>query len=280
MAKGRAARKDFDPADYSHVGYFYLGTHDEITEEYSLDHRNLEAAIGSEAFDEILQTAGKCESCGTRYAHGTVVRNHTDGTLLTVGQICGNEYFSIPSIAAFKAQEAARAKERKRIRASAEYVLLENPGLAEALEVDHGITEDIKRKLWRYGNLSQKQIALVFKLQREAAERTAEAEAEALIKYCPVPKVEHVEIEGLVLSEQWRQGYTYNSMDHKMLLAVDTPDGRFKVWATVPAAISSDIEKGDRVKVTFSSLAPSPRDDTFGFGKRPRNAEIIEKGNK
>ena len=60
-------------------------------------------------------------------------------------------------------------------------LLAETPGLAEALEMDHYIVRDIARRFHGSNpSLSEKQIALVFKLQREAEERAVERAEQAL----------------------------------------------------------------------------------------------------
>jgi hypothetical protein len=48
--------------------------------------------------------------------------------------------------------------------------LRQNPGLEAALQTDHRIVRDIRDSFFRFGRLSEKQIALVFKLHKEATE--------------------------------------------------------------------------------------------------------------
>ena len=79
-----------------------------------------------------------------------------------------------------------------------------HPGLAEALRTEHKIVQDIKVKFQQYNSLSDKQVALVFRLQAQARDNEEyerdkkhliETTITTLEKYLPGirAKIDHVE---------------------------------------------------------------------------------------
>jgi hypothetical protein len=276
MGKGMAARADFNPADYALVAYFYKGDSKVVAATYREDHARLEALFGQEVWVSGLLDGG-CASCGTPFAHGAVVIG-PDG-YFSVGQICGAEYFGIESVYALRTKEAKRAEERAGVKARAAEFLDANPGLAEALTTEHHISQDLRRKLERYGDLSVGQVALAFKLEREAKER-AEAKAETKASEPPaVPVVEgKYTIEGRVLSYRWQEShFGYNAGAWKMLVLVTTDDGTYKLWGTIPSKIVGSVQRGTLVRFN-ATVEKSDKDESFGFYSRPTKAEVIEGG--
>lgn len=261
-----------NPVDYAFIGIFYQGDSEWIGDAYIADHRELERLVGE---DWHLKTvpggnyAAKftCDHCGAHFAHGALYRHEPTGELLAVGHICAATVL-LPGTTQMDrkrrlAERAAKAARTAAENAEKRAALLEgNPGLAEALEADHHISRDIKRKfLGSHPDLSDKQIALVFKLQKDVAEREVRL-AEEKAKATPVIEGKGVVITGKVLSTKWVEGYYDNVL--KMLVL---DDRGFKVWGTVPSALSAERE--DRVSFT-ANTEQSRDDETFGFFKRPR----------
>lgn len=286
MAKGLAARTDFDPANYETVGYFYVGDSEDEQYAYRHDHEFLETLLGQSAFERLLQDAGQCESCGTWYSHGGVVRVRETGELLTVGGHCAVEYFGLPDVRAHKQNEARKERERRERREAVADYLTENPELAEALKTDHYIVADIARKLETYGPaLSDRQVELVFKLQRQAAEKAEREAAEATEAKVPVPEGKY-RVEGEVISTKYQRNNfdPYGGETLKMLVKVTTDEGTYKVWGTVPNSLQTwdgesheyrTPQRGERV--AFNATVERSRDDeNFGFFKRPTKAEYVE----
>lgn len=274
MSKGLAASKNFDPADYQLVGYFYCGTSVDIGLSYRGDHAAIEAALGEEEAAQRMSVY-RCESCGTYYNHGAVVRNTVTGTLLSIGQNCAYQYFSLGSVAELRRRDAAKrveARERRdRIAAEIADQFAANPGLEEVLEADHYIIRDLKSKQLQYGALSDKQVALAFKIKAEMDTRAAEAENTTWVE---VPEGTQT-VTGIILTTKYVDSQFGSTL--KMLVKASTESGDFKVWGTVPAAID-DAEKG--AGVTFVAEVERSKDDPyFGFYKRPRKAEVIEVAN-
>lgn len=256
---------------------------------------------------------GGCASCGARYAYGAVfgsraqTHDSNEWTLLAVGHDCAFNLFGLADLAAKQKREVAKRVKRNKIRAEFEAQLEADADLADAFSlsfegapIDHpkdgtylhgtgaGIVYDILHKGRRYGSISERQADLVKKIAREHRERQAQrAEKEAELG--PVEDVPEgrVEITGIVISHKWQEN-DYGDV-HKML--VESENGRWRVWGTVPAKIEVDrysydegrpvatghTLKGSRVR--FSANVEASKDDsTFGFYKRPTKPELLEPG--
>lgn len=268
---------EIDPADYAFIEAFYQGASDEMHDAYQAEHRFLEDTLG-ELWHETTVPGGNynvkrtCDHCGAAFAHGALYRHEPTGELIAVGHICA-AHTMLPGVdkaarsrkAAERAAKAAKAaKANEVLRAE---ILDANPGLAEAFQVDHYIITDIKRRfLSRYPELSEKQIALVLKLAAEAPARAAKLAADADAAR-PVIEGKAVVVEGEILTTKVQYGDYGSTL--KMLVL---DDRGFKVWGTVPSAVTAT--RGDRIRFTASTEA-SRDDETFGFFKRPRLAEIL-----
>jgi hypothetical protein len=101
-------------------------------------------------------------------------------------------------------------------------------------------------------------------------EKTAQAE-----RQIPVVTGRH-EITGKVLTIKTVEGFRYDQETWKMLLLVDTPEGTYKLWGSIPASILLDTVPG--AEVTFTATVENAKgDDTsFGIFKRPTKATIKE----
>ena len=276
MGKGLAAAATFDPAEWRILGYFYTGDSEEMAEVYQSDIYDLEEAIGTAEAEAILEV-GKCESCGTNFLHGAVVENTIDFGRLIIGQICAHEYFSLPNVVALRTAEARKLKQKKeweaKTAAKRAAFLADNPGLEEALETDHYIVADIGSRFDKWGDLSPRQVELVFKLAAEAAERAATpAEPEKPL----VPVVEGVQtITGTILGLKYQEGF-YGTT-RKMLAEVEAEGGVFKLWGTIPKALNNggDSELKGRRFSLIAEVEASRDDESFGFFSRPRQAKWL-----
>lgn len=263
-----------NPIDYAFLGCFYQGSSEDMMSAYTADHADLEAAAGDAWWERTAPSGNfaqqfSCDHCGAHFSHGVVFRHEPTGELIATGHICAHTVM-LPGTTQMDRKRALaerKAQALKTERLNREYregLLAETPGLAEALETDHYIVQDIARRFHGSNpSLSEKQIALVFKLQREAEERAVErAEQEA--KATPVIEGKGVVVTGKVLSTKWVEGY-YDSVLKMLVL----DDRGFKVWGTVPSAL--DVKRQDRVSFT-ANIEVSHDDETFGFFKRPRLA--------
>lgn len=128
----------------------------------------------------------------------------------------------------------------------------------------HPIVVDMIGKLVRYGSLSEKQVALLVRLETEP-EPEPEAEPEPT-KEAPAGKIR---FEGEVLGEK----------EHANEFGITTKwlcratDGAWKLWVTKPrAAFDLGLGRGSRVSFNVS-VEPSRDDPFFAFGKRPTKLE-------
>jgi hypothetical protein len=211
---------------------------------------------------------GQCTVCGTRFVYGEIWRHRETGEHIHVGHICAEKYKLIADYGEFKlgyeAFKKARATElkRKMVEEDVELILNEVDGLREAFKVDHDIVDDIRERFERTGRISEKQIALVLKLKKQSEEPEK--------KLLSVP-TGRVEVKGQILTSKVVDGY-YGSQ-HKMLVEVESGEGVYRVYGTVPAALEriDGPLKGKRVSFVATL---SERELGFGFFKRPSKAKL------
>jgi hypothetical protein len=150
----------------------------------------------------------------------------------------------------------------------------ENPVVASILTSSlvntNDFLADIKRKLGRYGSLSEKQGAAVivcaikdYWYQQRMDARKAE---EALAADVVVGK--GIRISGEVVSKKWRESQYGGCF--KMIVQ---DDRGFKVWGSVPGSIDA-IEPGQHVEFV-ANVEVADDNSKFGFFKRPRNAVAV-----
>lgn len=176
---------------------------------------------------------------------------------------------------AAKRDAAAQRKEDKRTAALNAF-LSTSPVLPfyldyKAFPESYGsFVHDVFYKLQHYGSISERQAeAVVSAAERDLtfAGNKAAREAEQAAAARPVP-TGTVTIEGDVVSVKSQENRFGSTL--KMLVACDG----FKVWGTVPSSFGYESPKGQRVRFT-ASVEASDDDPSFGFFKRPRNAEIL-----
>ena len=93
-------------------------------------------------------------------------------------------------------------------------------------------------------------------------------------KHVPAPVGDNVTVRGAVVSLKER--FTQYGATWKMTVKVQTPDGSWLVWGTVPRALANS-HVGDTVE--FTAKLEAARDAApnthFVFAKRPRNAKLV-----
>lgn len=160
-------------------------------------------------------------------------------------------------------REAKRAAEREAKRAEGLAFLAEHEGLAEALEAEHRIAQDLKASVLEYGSLSEAQVALAMKIAEQVAEREAQPASEVVEG--------RGEVTGKILSIKWEDNdFSYSG---GMVCKIVVADERgFRLYGTAPRAIAGEIEVGSRVAFTATLTA---REAGFGFFKRPTGAKVL-----
>ena len=266
------APSTFDPAAYSYLGGIYQGPE---ADGWDNDREVLDAIAGS-TYHGNYEAKGSCDHCGAHFHYGAVFE-HVNGDVIVVGYICADEAFGHATrreydLARMK-KSVELARERGRKAAAVAAFLEKHEGLADALQCDHYIVADINSKLIRYGDLSDRQVALVMKIAREQAER---AQREAARE--EEPKVAVVagrrEMTATVLGTRCQD--SMYGIQFKMLVRTD--DGQ-KLWSTIPASLMdlgaiADL-RGKTIRFT-GTVEVSRDDDFFGFVKRPTKASVIE----
>ena len=169
-----------------------------------------------------------------------------------------------------RARRARKAEEKAaKADAARETFLAEHEGLAEALKTEHHIIEDLNETLTRNGELSEKQVALAFRIVEQAAERAAEIAARPMEN---VPEGRS-EVTGEVVSLKWEDNHFSPSPDAPMVCKIVVADERgFRLYGTAPKAIREELAKGDRV--TFTATL-EPKEAGFGFFKRATKARVL-----
>jgi len=108
----------------------------------------------------------------------------------------------------------------------------------------------------------------------------------------PVPEGVYV-VEGTIKAMKYQESQWGGNM--KMLVEVETADGNYRVWGTVPRALSDlcEVEYGPRLangsvdvkrkmsgigkKVQFrAGVEQSEKEESFGFFSRPTQAKVVE----
>jgi hypothetical protein len=201
-----------------------------------------------------------------------VWRHRETGEHIHLGHICADKYGLLVDYSTFELDYArfkrARAVEIKKAKNKAERseFLSAHPGLAEALETDHNIVQDIATRFQRSCWLSDKQIELVFKIKEQVDNPQPEE------TYVPAPTGRQ-EFEGTVVGTKFQDGMY--GVSYKMTVKMETDKGVWLAFGTVPSRILDSIIgeslsalKGKKVLVK-GTLTQSDKDAHFAFFKRP-----------
>lgn len=238
------------------------------------------------------QPLGVCDHCGMgiKYVYDIV---SADGREFGVGCECVLKTAGVSDSALVRQvktikrdhdrklrQERKAKKEdvaRQVAKAQAEKIIAKISGFAEALETDHHIIRDIKHRLFYWGNISDKQIALVFKIADQIKERKAQT-------FIPVPVgAGRQTIMGKIVAARW-EGFGpdwMNASALKAMVVVDTPEGQWKTWGTIPESVYEgksnvlDWIKGSKVQFT-ARVKVADNDPTMSFFSRPTNGILLE----
>jgi hypothetical protein len=270
-----------DQADYLASALGELGGNDWL---HAHTQREVCAELGATLIDSRFRQRGTCDHCGARFKFGMVYK-HTSGALVVVGNTCADKSLSVSdrhTLLLNRARAAAKAaKDRAAHRASA-LAQAEAEGFSWLYsEPNHTnrILKDLAAKGMQYGNLTPRQVELLKRIfsgepaqwEIEKAARDAARAAEDATK---TPVIEgRIAVTGIVKAVKYVEGFsTYGPpIDVKKIIVRD--DRGFTVWVTCPREIY-DVDRGARV--TFrATVTKGDRDECFGFGKRPSNAQVL-----
>ena len=212
---------------------------------------------------------GRCSRCGQRITWRVIVES-PEGELSIVGRQCAE---SIVDYQEFKLKQREAEEKLAAMKRHAEGVTFfaQHPGLEEAFKVDHAITRDILERFRRYGQISEKQIALVFKIAED--DKAKEARAAERAKRLEGVKLEEGRrvVEGVVIS--WRFQESDFGTVRKMLVEEDSGA---RIWGTVAAALDEFETELRGRRVRFTGKVTRSRDDkAFGFFSRPSKTSFV-----
>jgi len=149
-----------------------------------------------------------------------------------------------------------------------EAFLASHPGLSEALQADHRILRDMAARLAQYGSLSDRQVAFALKLAAEVSSKPAERRVPA-----PVAAGRQT-VEGTVVSLKSYDGQFGVTL--KMLVRVDTPDGSWLAWGTVPSGLDqAGVARGDVVR--FDAKLALGDEPHFARFSRPTHGSVVRR---
>lgn len=223
---------------------------------------------------------GSCHICGAFALYLAVFYHEPSNEYIKTGQDCATK-LDMGERSAFQSfRKAVRAALGNIAgKAKAQMILAEHDldalwpiydgGWKAEYEQQEEIVIDIVGKLVRYGNLSERQIAFLARLEKQIVKRPEikarwQAEKDAAE---PVPEGRQ-QVSGIVVKRDWQE----NDFGGRPVWTVKDDRG-FAVWGTVPDKIAPTVSKGDRVSFV-ATLTQSDTDSKFGFAKRPAKVEI------
>lgn len=281
----------FDPEQYGCMGVFDLNPAADGGQdtEYAalMIQARLQATEKLKAegykFAAHNQGLGQCGHCGAHMRYAALMFQFEVKEMIWVGEICLNGTFSNTKEDFKRIREQANNQRQLTKALGLKNARLSNyaqeyPELA--IWLNESEWEKIRRNYPYFvydvynqiarRDLSPRQLEAVVKVLKETDEKRAQ---EALSPKepeinapCPNGKTEVI---GEVICVKLQESYFGNTL--KMLVK---DDKGFKVWVTLPSALGG-VQKGARVKFT-ATLEQSNDDETFGFGKRPSKASILE----
>ncbi len=160
--------------------------------------------------------------------------------------------------------DAARATETKVAE-----VFASNPGLADAMALDHKITNDIRGRFLVAGYITEPQIELVLKVAADEAEK---ANAPTPVNVPVTDK--RIKITGTIVHAYTKE--TMYGTQYKMIVSVPAEGGAFKLCGSVPSALPGTLDEINGLEIEFMAKVEASDDDpTFGFFKRPTKIVVI-----
>lgn len=227
---------------------------------------------------------GRCDHCGATVRYTALMSHQPTKGLIWVGEECLWNRFGLSSAEFHKLRETARLNRERQTKAEKLQKALDGFDAAAIAayqwatndtEASH-IAVDIARKIEKYYDPSEKQLAFLVKLHTEHLERERrKAERAAAVdagEITPCPEGRQT-VRGVILSVKWVDDeFSYNGGTLKMLVQ---DERGFRVYGTCPSSLSSSEELRGSVVEFSANLQPKAADPTFGFYSRPTKARLI-----
>lgn len=272
----RPSSADFDPQAYRVLGVFDNNPDPFQSGDAGPLRQRAVSALVEQGYRFGAGSSSQCGHCGTHIRYAALMVRDDVKEFIFVGENCLDNRFDGLTRDEFQSLRKAAALNADRVRKGERVtkVYADNPGLEDALCTDHDIVEDIRFRLISRGEISEKQIALVFKIARqenERAERRAAQEAEAAALAASGVRVPSGRgpVEGVILSVRADDG----AYGFQMKVLVQSDEG-WKVWGTLPRSLWDDAAVGSRIAFK-ATISPSDDDPVFGFFSRPTNAALV-----
>lgn len=131
--------------------------------------------------DSMYDGSQHCNHCGQQIKYFALVK-HDDGRAHVIGTQCASSMIgyrqekvdSMHKTTLKARQKIDRVQKVRKAKVDGQAFLDTVDGLEKALETKHYITESLRDNLFKYGKMSEKQVALVFKLEQDVKERALE----------------------------------------------------------------------------------------------------------
>lgn len=268
--------KSIIPANYRCVVNYALPS---VCDGVAVPAINMEVVVELQRTQKFFHKGGpgSCSICGARFNYGDVWVHEPTQEHIHVGHDCADKYRLLTDRSAYelelgRARKAAAAAMTKAQNAEIKQSFLEShPGLEDALKTDHYIVADIASRFNQHHVLSEKQVDLVMKLAAEARAPVAEE------KHVQAPVSDkRVTFAGTVVSAKMVDSQFGES--YKMTVKVETEEGSWMAWGTIPANIMDDLYKvnGNNIvkylkghKVEVTAKLKAGRDPYFAIMNRP-----------
>lgn len=268
--------------------------------------RPVAATVDGHTSDHATITCPDCQSpCKAERLYGTVVAAHCNAACEGAHGpecvcACGGANHGgswerpgpdLPAgqLAAYRADKARRAAQAQARRDAKKAAADETRTLWAAAHADvvtflttadiawSDFLTDLADQLDDRGELTPGQVEAVRRNIARQAERDAKRAADAARPTVPVVAGKGVEVTGEVIKVDVKDNpYAYNS--NRVVMTVRDDRG-FAVWGTVPGSLRDEVSLtelvGRRVRFT-ANVEASDRDETFGFFKTPRRAEVLD----
>jgi hypothetical protein len=161
------------PEDFTYVGHGIAfgidtpsGEKDYEFEFNFADEFNTEAMV-NRVESHVGAGLTKCNCCNHTIRNKAVFLNKSTDTLIVTGLDCAASISTLRvDVAGAKKQNLRQRKIAEKLNAISA-VLVANPSLEDALTVSNKIIKSIAENFYKFGKLSEKQIAFVFKLAEE-----------------------------------------------------------------------------------------------------------------
>lgn len=259
------------PEEWERVGhYFTFTTHggdggSDAETEVDME-LELPPCINQRDFEREFNAleGARCGCCNHKIKRGAFFHNNSRNQLIYVGFDCSQNIMRYRfDVAGAKKQTLKQRKERLKIEAI-EAAFAKHEGLEAAL-LDgeyNGLVRDIRDRLLKWGNISDKQVELVMRIAAQRREFVQVAQP------VPVGKFEG-ELE-IVSAKVYYDNYAER---YNQAVVLQSGEGGWRVWVKNFMRLEGNNEAefvkrvGDKVRVRMQ-IEGNERDAYFGFGKR------------